>query len=187
MGGKYAFEKNVAVEGEVRQLEDRWKILADSFRDGKIAMAQYLDFELSFIESMLKGLMHLREIRAVAKSFPRTNFFLKRASLPTLMISIDDSGVLHVGLADGITPAIPGIEFTDVDLYIEGILGLSSRERFLKAYVRGAIKVHQLHKFREWAPYLLSKMLKIDRNVYHAIVYRSGQSVLSKPLGKNNC
>jgi hypothetical protein len=170
MGDKFTSEELVLTK--VRNLEERWKELVRNHRGGSVTTDQYLRFEIPLTESILRSAANRSEMVDAAKTFAGARFFLRRASLPALVLSIDDSGIIHVESADetGIIQPMPGIEFKDPDLYIEGILGLSSREKFMRAYVSGGIELHELHRFRSWAPYVLAKLLKINRNVYHAIV-----------------
>ena len=169
--------EQISVLTKVRNLEERWKQLAHMVENGKITPDQYLDFEIPFLKSTLRTVTSLSEVAEARKPHARASFFLRRAGLPTLMLSIDDSGIFQVEPADEsrITRPMPGIEFADTSLYIEGILGLSSRQSYMTAYVSGGIRIHELHRFRKWAPYILAKLFKIDPSVYHAIVCDSGE------------
>ena len=161
----------------VRALEQRWKGLVRDLQHGLITIEEYQLFELPFTQSLLEGLGKLPEIGTTARTFVGTSFFIKRSGLPTMVISIDDSGIFRAEPENASNPTMPEIEFADTNLYIEGILWLSSRERFLKAYVGGAIKVHELHRFRKWAPYVLALLLKIDRDIYQRIVCSAAESI----------
>lgn len=167
--------ERLSVVTKVRRFEGRWKEVAHRLRNGGLTPGQYLDFEIPFLKSTLEKVTGLSGIAEATRNFAGVSFFLKRTGLPTLVLSIDDSGMFHVEPANEGEPpkSMPGIEFAGTDLFIEGILGLSSRESYVKAYISGGIKIYELHRFRKWAPYVLAKLLKVDRSDYQAIVHGS--------------
>jgi hypothetical protein len=164
-------KKNIA---RIQGFEADWKKLTRGVRDGKISAKECLTFEIPFIESTLTLIVTRPQVAEVAKAFAGNSFLIERSGLPSLIFSIDNSGQFKVKPGNGTaTKKLPGIEFSEASLFIEGILGLSSREKFMKAYVTGGIKIRGLSKFRSWGPPLLAKLLKTDRDIYLEIVSRS--------------